>query len=66
MAEINNLTPRETEIMELVCEGLTNREIGEKLGISPRTAEIHAFNIRTKMRARNMTHAAVKFVRKAA
>lgn len=65
MAETNNLTPRETEIMDLVCEGLTNREIGEKLGISHRTVEIHASNIRAKMLARNVTHAAVKFVRKA-
>jgi DNA-binding CsgD family transcriptional regulator len=38
---IDRLTKRQREVMELVAEGLTNREVGERLGISKRTVEIH-------------------------
>lgn len=35
------MTKREREVMQCVCEGLTAQEIGERLGISSRTVEIH-------------------------
>lgn len=35
------LTPREIEVVELVAQGLLNREIGERLGISPKTVQIY-------------------------
>ena len=38
---IDRLTKRQREVLELVAEGLTNREVGERLGISQRTVEIH-------------------------
>lgn len=36
------LTPRQAEIMALRAEGLSNKEIGRRLGVSPRTVETHA------------------------
>jgi DNA-binding CsgD family transcriptional regulator/pimeloyl-ACP methyl ester carboxylesterase len=43
------LTPREHEIAELVGDGLTNTEIGERLGIGHRTVESHLERIRAKL-----------------
>ena len=57
------MTKRETEVMRLVCEGLTGQAIGEVLGISSRTVEIHRRNAVLKLGARNQTHAAVLFDR---
>jgi DNA-binding CsgD family transcriptional regulator len=42
------LTDRELEITELVADGLTNREVAEKLYISPNTVKVHLRNIFTK------------------
>jgi DNA-binding NarL/FixJ family response regulator len=39
------LTPRQTEILELICDGLTEREIAETLGISHHTVHVHKNNI---------------------
>jgi len=57
------MTERETEVMRLVCEGLTAQEIGERLGISSRTVEIHRRTAVIKLGARNQTQAAVLFDR---
>ncbi|WP_242613546.1 ATP-binding protein [Herbihabitans rhizosphaerae] len=43
------LTRRENQIAELVAEGLTNKQIAEKLGIARRTAESHVDHILTKL-----------------
>lgn len=43
------LTPRETEILKLIVEGNTNRQIGEQLKISFRTVEGHRANIADKL-----------------
>jgi len=47
------LTRRETEIAALVAEGLTNREIADRLVISQRTADTHVQNVRTKLGVHN-------------
>lgn len=46
------LTDREKEVLILVALGCKNKEIGETLSISPRTAEIHRYNSRKKIGAR--------------
>jgi DNA-binding CsgD family transcriptional regulator len=43
------LSPRESQIAELLCLRLTMREIADRLGISPRTVERHAFHIYAKL-----------------
>src|SRR3989442_12377466 len=43
------LSPREREVAELVAEGLTSREIAERLVVSERTAEGHVEQIRNKL-----------------
>ncbi len=47
--QANPLTDREREVLRLVARGLTYREIGEELGISPKTAENHVRNILGKL-----------------
>lgn len=39
------LTPRQIEILELICDGLTEREIADSLGISHHTVHVHKNNI---------------------
>ena len=43
------LTKREKEILILVCEGMTNQQIADKLFISPRTVDTHRTNIMSKL-----------------
>jgi two-component system, LuxR family, response regulator FixJ len=48
------LSKREREVMEAVVDGLDNRAIGERLGISPRTVEVHKAKMMMKLGARNL------------
>lgn len=43
-----SLTPRELEVLALILEDLTNHEIANRLGISPRTVEVHKRNLMEK------------------
>ncbi len=52
------LTPREHEVAALVADGLTNREIAERLVISERTAEGHVEQIRNKLGFRSRSQIA--------
>ncbi len=45
----NTLTIRERQVLPLVANGCTNREIALQLGISPRTVEIHRANVMYKL-----------------
>ena len=47
------LTKRETDILKLVVEGLTNPQIGEKLFISTDTVDSHRKNLHTKLNVNN-------------
>lgn len=44
------LTPREREVLLLIAEGLSSREIGERLAMSARTVETHRTHLRRKLR----------------
>ena len=52
--EAISLTARQKEILCLVAQGHTNREIGEQLNISVRTVEVHRFNLMRRLRVRNV------------
>jgi non-specific serine/threonine protein kinase len=54
------LSARETEVADLVTQGLTNREIATRLVISTRTAETHVNNIMKKLNTRNRAHIAAR------
>jgi len=51
---LESLTARETEVLVHVANGLTNREIAEKLDISPRTVETHRERVMDKLRIRTV------------
>jgi two-component system response regulator NreC len=53
--EISNLTKREQDVLTLIAEGLTNKQIGEQLGISPKTVARHRDNITTKLNLSSRT-----------
>jgi len=43
------LTPREREVMVAITQGMTHREVGALLGISPRTVEVHKGRVMEKL-----------------
>ncbi len=51
------LTGREQEVLALVAEGLTNREIGKRLFISEKTASVHLSNLMAKLNVSSRTEA---------
>ena len=53
-ARLSSLTQREREVLLLVAQGLTNREAGGKLEISPRTVETHRERLMDKLRIRTV------------
>ena len=52
---MDNLTPRETEVLALLIEGLSNKLIARQLALSPRTVETHRANILRKMEVESVT-----------
>jgi DNA-binding NarL/FixJ family response regulator len=52
------LTAREVEVLTLVADGMTNREIASELFISDKTASAHMSHILSKLSAPNRTAAA--------
>jgi pimeloyl-ACP methyl ester carboxylesterase/DNA-binding CsgD family transcriptional regulator len=56
------LTPRQAQVAALVAEGLTNREIGQRLGIEERSAEGHLERIRLRLGVRSRAQVAAWWV----
>jgi DNA-binding NarL/FixJ family response regulator len=57
----SGLSKREKEVLGRIADGLTDREIGTALGISPRTVGRHVGNILDKLSVRNRGEAAQRF-----
>jgi DNA-binding CsgD family transcriptional regulator len=56
LAELH-LSMREREVLQLIADGLGNREIAQQLFLSQETVKTHVSNVRTKLRARSRSHA---------
>ena len=59
----DDLTAREREVLELVAEGLSNQEIGERLGLAEKTIKHHMTNILGKLHVRSRVEAALLVAR---
>lgn len=55
--EGQHLTDRELQVLDLASQGLTNREVGAKLGLAQETIKTHVRHYLAKLGARNTTHA---------
>lgn len=60
-AEVEDLSPREREILELLSRGFANKEIAARLGVSDGTIRWHLRHIYNKLHVRSRTEAALKF-----
>ncbi len=60
----DELTQRELEVLLMVCNGLGNQEIAEKLFISPKTVEVHKSNIFRKADVKNSAQLVVFAIKK--
>jgi DNA-binding CsgD family transcriptional regulator len=60
---VENLTPREMETLEMLAEGLSNKQIAARLGISEHTAKFHVNSILGKLDAATRTEAVMRGIR---
>jgi DNA-binding NarL/FixJ family response regulator len=60
-AEVENLSPREREILELLTQGFSDKEIADKLGVKHGTVRWHLQHVYEKLHVRSRTEAALKF-----
>jgi DNA-binding NarL/FixJ family response regulator len=58
------LTPREIQVLELLAEGLSNKAIARRLGISDQTVKFHVASLSGKLGAANRTDAVRRAVRR--
>ena len=54
-ARLASLTPRETEVMDLVIEGLLNKQVAAQLGTVEKTVKVHRARVMAKMQVRSVT-----------
>jgi len=57
----HTLSPRQTQIMRLLCRGFVAKEIAGEFGISFHTVKMHIRTVKKLLHARNTTQAAVLF-----
>lgn len=54
LVKISQLSPREKEIVKLICDGLTNNQIADKLFLSAKTIDNHRSNVMKKLEVHNI------------
>lgn len=54
-ARMATLTPRETEVMNLIIEGLLNKQVAAELGTVEKTVKVHRAHVMAKMKVRSLT-----------
>jgi DNA-binding NarL/FixJ family response regulator len=60
-AEVEDLSPREKEILELLAEGFPNKQIADRIGVTDGTVRWHLRHVYHKLHVRSRTEAALKF-----
>lgn len=58
------LTARELEVLDLIAQGLSNREVGQGLGITEETTKVHVRNIMDKLHVQDRTEAVTVALRR--
>jgi DNA-binding NarL/FixJ family response regulator len=58
------LTPRQLEVLHLLCAGYTDQQTADKLGCKVKTIEAHAYAIKTRMDVSNRCTMGVEAVRR--
>jgi DNA-binding NarL/FixJ family response regulator len=58
---VENLTPRETEVLELVMHGLTNKEIADRMSVTVAAVKFHLQHIYEKLHVHSRTEAVLQF-----
>lgn len=61
-AEVEGLSPREREILELLAGGFPNKEIADRIGLTDGTVRWHLRHVYHKLHVRSRTEAALKFL----
>ncbi len=61
--DVNELSPRELQIVRLIVEGLSNKEIGQRLILSDKTVKNHVSKIFAKMRVNARTQLVIRAMR---
>ena len=61
MSDLSLLTPRQAEVLNLMSEGLCNKEISKKLNISDSATDCHITNVLEKLKVNNRTKAAATY-----
>jgi DNA-binding NarL/FixJ family response regulator len=64
--QVSGLTPREREVLTIMVEGRSNKEIGRRLDLAEKTVKHHVTNILQKLKARNRVEAVLMVSRKPA
>jgi DNA-binding NarL/FixJ family response regulator len=60
-AEVEDLSPREREILQLVAEGFPNKQIAARMGVTDGTVRWHLLHVYHKLHVRSRTEAALKY-----
>lgn len=58
---VENLTPRETEVLELVMHGLANKDIADRMGVTVAAVKFHLQHIYEKLHVHSRTEAVLQF-----
>ena len=60
-SEVENLSPREREILDLLTQGFSDKEIADRIGVKHGTVRWHLQHVYEKLHVRSRTEAALKF-----
>ena len=60
---LNELSGRETEVLEALCKGMSNKEIAESMFVSTETIKSHVSTVISKLGVKDRTQAVIKCIR---